>query len=299
MVRLFTKHFWVINLLFIAAAAWLVAHLFAVVIQDRLATFVMPSSAKGALSTATEKTAPYERYAIIPERNIFNPGEKGLKLLPLEEKESGATAAKRASESAKVVTSASYRLVGTVTGPDSHCWAILQEGTDRKQIIVPLHGDVDGGKVVRIFRNRIHIQRQGKEEVLSIVEEEILPRSTASPATSLGGVVTKLSANRFLVNREDVNGAVGNINQFMTQARIRPHFVMGRPGGFSVSEIRPGSLIEKLGLQNNDVIKKVNGQAITKPEEVFQAYSQLQRDSNIEVEIERGNRSEVFRYEIR
>jgi type II secretory pathway component PulC len=57
--------------------------------------------------------------------------------------------------------------------------------------------------------------------------------------------------------------------------------------------------MEKLGLQNGDVIKKVNGLAITKPEEVFQAYSQLQRDSNIEVEVERGNRSEVFRFEIR
>jgi general secretion pathway protein C len=85
----------------------------------------------------------------------------------------------------------------------------------------------------------------------------------------------------------------------MTQARFRPHFVMGRPGGFSVSEIQPGSLMEKIGLQNNDVIKKVNGQLITNPEEVFKAYSQLQRDSNIEVEVERGNRSEVFRYEIR
>ena len=299
MVRLFTKHFWVINLLFIAAAAWLVAHLFAVVIQDRLSTFAMPGPAKGTLSMPPEKSAPYEQYAIIPERNIFNPAEKGLKLLPLEEKTSVDLGAKKGSESAKTLSLRSYRLVGTVAGPGPHSWAILQEGADRKQKIVPLHGDIDGGKIVRIFRNRILIQRQGKEEVLSIVEEEVLPRAAASPASTAGDGVKKLSANRFLVNREDVSAAVGNINQFMTQARIRPHFVMGRPGGFSVSEIQPGSLMEKLGLQNDDVIKKVNGQAITKPEEVFQAYSQLQRDSNIEVEIERGNRSEVFRYEIR
>lgn len=38
---------------------------------------------------------------------------------------------------------------------------------------------------------------------------------------------------------------------------------------------------------------------INKPEEVYQAYSQLLRDSNIEVEIERGGRSEIFRYEIK
>jgi general secretion pathway protein C len=264
-----------------------------------MSTFAMPGSTKSALATPAEKPAPYDQYAVIPERNIFNPAEKGLKLLPLEEKGTAAGGGKGASESAKKSSSASYRLVGTVTGPGLHSWAILQEGTDRKQKIVPLHGDIDGGKIVQISRNRILIRRQGKEEVLSVVGEEILSRPAPSPATPAGEVVKKLSANRFLVNREDVTAAVGNVNQFMTQARIKPYFVAGRPSGFSVAEIQPGSLMEKLGLQNDDVIKKVNGQAITKPEEIFQAYSQLQRDSNIEVEIERGNRSEVFRYEIR
>jgi hypothetical protein len=32
---------------------------------------------------------------------------------------------------------------------------------------------------------------------------------------------------------------------------------------------------------------------------VFQAYSQLQRDANIELEIERGGKREILRYEIR
>jgi type II secretory pathway component PulC len=57
--------------------------------------------------------------------------------------------------------------------------------------------------------------------------------------------------------------------------------------------------MEKLGLQNNDVVRKVNGQALDKPEDVFQAYSQLQRDANIELEIERGGKREILRYEIR
>ena len=108
-----------------------------------------------------------------------------------------------------------------------------------------------------------------------------------------------MSANRYVVNREDVSAAVGDINQFMTQARLKPHFEMGKPVGYSVSEIIPGSLMEKLGLKNNDVVKKVNGMLISKPEEIMQAYAQLQRDANIEVEIERGGRSEILRYDIR
>jgi type II secretory pathway component PulC len=39
--------------------------------------------------------------------------------------------------------------------------------------------------------------------------------------------------------------------------------------------------------------------SVSRPEEVMQAYGQLQRDSNIEVEVERDGRSEILRYEIR
>ncbi len=300
MVRLLTKHFWVINLLFIAGAAWLAAHVSGIVIRDRLTTYPMPASAKSTLSMATEKSEPYDRYAPIPERNIFNPSEKGLKLLPLAEKKAGGNEAAEASEGGKTPLSGSYKLVGTIIGPEANSWAILQQGADRKQRILRIHGNIDGGKIVQISRNRILIRRQGKEEVISFYEEEVRPRPGGSPPPPAAGeVVKKLSANRFLVNREDVSSSVGNINQFMTQARIKPNFVAGRPSGFSVSEIQGGSLMEKLGLQNNDVVKKVNGQAIDKPEDVFQAYSQLQRDSNIELEIERGGKREILRYEIR
>ena len=300
MVRLLTKHFWVINLLFIAGAAWLAAHVSGIVIRDRLTTYPMPASTKSTLSMATERSEPYDRYAPIPERNIFNPSEKGLKLLPLTEKKAGGTEAAEASEGEKPPLLGSYKLVGTIIGPEANSWAILQQGVDRKQRIFRIQGDIDGGKIVQISRNRILIRRQGKEEVISFYEEEVRPRPGGSPPPPAAGeVVKKLSANRFLVNREDVSSSVGNINQFMTQARIKPNFVAGRPSGFSVSEIQGGSLMEKLGLQNNDVVRKVNGQAIDKPEDVFQAYSQLQRDANIELEIERGGKREILRYEIR
>jgi len=300
MVRLFTKHFWAINLIFIAGAAWLAAHVSGIVIRDRLTTYPMPASAKSTLSMATERSEPYDRYAPIPERNIFNPSEKGLKLLPLADKKAGGNEAAEASEAGKTPLSGSYKLVGTIIGPEANSWAILQQGADRKQRILRIHGNIDGGEIVQISRNRILIRRQGKEEVISFYEEEVRPRPGGSPPPPAAGeVVKKLSANRFLVNREDVSSSVGNINQFMTQARIKPHFVTGRPSGFSVSEIQGGSLMEKLGLQNNDVVRKVNGQAIDKPEDVFQAYSQLQRDANIELEIERGGKREILRYEIR
>ena len=304
MHKLLSRHFWVVHLLFIACAAWLASYLCVVVIQDRLAIDPKPGSAGKSPSALAINPEPYEKYSPITERNIFNPAERGMKLIPLEKRESAGYAGE-GSKGGQIPPAGSYLLVGTITGPQGYSWAILQEKTSRKQQIYRIRGDIDGGKILSVSRNQIQIERQGRKEILTLSEEDGGARTPAKPSPSAGTSasrgeeVKKMSANRYVFNREDVSAAVGDINQFMTQARLKPHFEMGKPVGYSVSEIIPGSLMEKLGLKNNDVVKKINGMLISKPEEIMQAYAQLQRDANIEVEIERGGRSEILRYDIR
>lgn len=302
MHKLLSRHFWVVHLLFIACVAWLSSYLCVVVIRDRLAIDPKPGSAGKSPSALAINPEPYEKYSPITERNIFNPAERGMKLIPLQEKKAGGLT-EEGLKNGPVLPAGSYLLVGTITGPQGYSWAILQEKTSRKQQIYRIQGDIDGGKILSVSRNQIQIERQGRIEILTFSEEDGGARASAKPSAgtspSRGEEVKKMSANRYVVNREDVSAAVGDVNQFMTQARLKPYFEKGKPAGYSVSEIIPGSLMEKLGLKNNDVVKKVNGMLISKPEEIMQAYAQLQRDANIEVEIERGGRSEILRYDIR
>jgi type II secretion system protein C len=304
MMKIFAKHFWVVHVVFVVCVAWLASHLFILLIEDRIVNLPRADAARKSSPPAGSAPEPYDRYSPVTERNIFSPGDRGEKLLPLVDRGASVSAGGVAG-GGKGSSSGNYFLVGTITGPGGNSWAILQEKGSRKQQIFRVRGNIDGGKIVRVSRNQIQIERDGKRETLSLSEErtgfrpagKLLPPPAAGP--SKGEQVKRLSANRFLVNREDVTAAVGNINQFMTQARLRPYSEKGKPSGYSVSEIVPGSLMEKLGLKNNDIIKKVNGMLVTRPEEVMQAYGQLQRDSNIEVEVERGGRAEVLRYEIR
>jgi general secretion pathway protein C len=304
MVKSLHRHFWVVHVLFIACAAWLISSISIHFIEDRVLSLPRAGASKKAPPLAGVSPEPYEKYSPVTERNIFSPADRGQKLLPLGERKvyvpgSGMT------EEVKVSPTGNYILAGTITGPGGYSWAILQEKGSRKQQILRIHGSIDGGKIVSVTRKQIQIERDGNRETLTLSEEEAQPRSLGKsippppPSPSGKEEVKRLSANRFLVNREDVTAAVGDINRFMTQARLRPHFESGKPAGFSVSEIVPGSLMEKLGLKNNDVIKKVNGMAVSRPEEVMQAYAQLQQDSNIELEIDRGGRMEILRYEIR
>jgi len=304
MMKIFAKHFWVVHVVFVVCVAWLASHLFILLIEDRIVNLPRANAARKSSPPVASAPEPYERYSPVTERNIFSPGDRGQKLLPLVDRGSSVSAGGVAGGD-KMSSPGNYFLVGTITGPGGNSWAILQEKGSRTQQIFRVHGKIDGGKIVRVSRNQIQIEQDGKRETLSLSEErtgfrpagKLLP--PPGPTPSKGEQVKRLSANRFLVNREDVTAAVGNINQFMTQGRLRPHFEMGKPSGYSVSEIVPGSLMEKLGLKNNDIIKKVNGMPVSRPEDIMQAYAQLQRDSNIEVEVERSGRAEVLRYEIR
>jgi type II secretion system protein C len=304
MMKVLNRHFWVVHVVFVACVAWLASYFSILLIQDRIVALPQANAARKSPPPAAIASEPYDRYSPVTERNIFSPEDRGQKLLPLVDKRSPIPAGANAGAN-RGSSPGNYILMGTITGPGGHSWAILQEKGSRKQQFFRMHGNVDGGRIVKVSRDQIQIEREGKREILTLSVEKTASRPAGKllppprPAHSKGPEVKRLSANRFLVNREDVTAAVGNINQFMTQARLRPHFEMGKPSGYAVSEVVPGSLMEKLGLKNNDIIKKVNGLLVTRPEEVMQAYAQLQRDSNIEVEVERGGRTEVLRYEIR
>ncbi len=71
-----------------------------------------------------------------------------------------------------------------------------------------------------------------------------------------------------------------------------------QPAGFLVSNIKPGSLFSKLGLRNGDVIKGINGETISSPDQAIELYESLMEGGEVDVEIKRGRRSQNLRYEI-
>jgi general secretion pathway protein C len=84
-----------------------------------------------------------------------------------------------------------------------------------------------------------------------------------------------------------------------TQARIVPSFQNGKPNGFKLFSIRPGSLYSKIGIQNGDVIQKINGYEMNDPAKAFDIYSKLKDSSAITVDIVRRGRTQTMTYNIR
>jgi general secretion pathway protein C len=82
------------------------------------------------------------------------------------------------------------------------------------------------------------------------------------------------------------------------QARIVPNLKDGATDGFKLFSVRHGSLFEKLGIKNGDVIHGINGLALTTPDRALEIYSQLQTAKSLVVELTRQGQPLKLTYNI-
>lgn len=89
-----------------------------------------------------------------------------------------------------------------------------------------------------------------------------------------------------------------DITQLTQGARIVPALADGKPIGFKLFGIRPGSFYALVGLQNGDLITKLAGLPIVNPESALEAYSQLRSLTVIPVELRRRDVDLTLTFEI-
>ena len=287
------KLFWVI---LICAAAWLGADIVNRQVWQRIdaAIALPPRAQSGADQPPREGLAdPPEDFSAIVTGDIFN--SKGR----------GAPASIPQMEAApiEIVQKAPLPLsvVGTVVGPPS--FAIIEDVKTKQQALYRT-GDLlaDVARLVQIRRNAIVVSRGGEIDTLEVAyapqkSAPTLLRTPAEPAATSG--VRKLAEGRYVVDRREVDGAVENLPQLLTQARIIPNFTAGKPDGFRIFAIQAASLYAKIGLQNGDILHRVNDIEVKDPQNVMQIFSQLKDQNRIAVDLVRGGQPQTLSYEIR
>jgi general secretion pathway protein C len=113
------------------------------------------------------------------------------------------------------------------------------------------------------------------------------PRPGA-PGTPLEGV-RSTGPNQYEIDQAVVDSTLSNLNTIATQARIVPSFQNGQANGFKLFSIQPGSLYASLGIENGDVIQRINGYEINSPEKALEIYSKLRESSVVTMDVLRGN----------
>ena len=89
------------------------------------------------------------------------------------------------------------------------------------------------------------------------------------------------------------------MSALLTQASAIAELRDGRPAGFRLFQIRADSLFTKLGLQDGDVVQRVNGRAIADPAALLAFLARLKTEPRVALDIVRGDAPRTLVYELR
>jgi len=231
-------------------------------------------------------------YSIITGKNIFNPGS----LPPAKE----TSSASQEDMSGAVPSTLNLELLGTIiTSIPSDNMAVIVASGNKEQKLYKVSDDVaPNAKIIRIDRFAVFIDKGGRIETLVLKMDEGFPsqRKSASSSSATSGNtgggegLRGVGANQWVMGREFLKDQLNNMSALMTQVRAVPN--MGKDGnidGFKLFQIQKGSLYEKIGLQNQDVLKSINGQVLDSPEKGLELFNALKSETSFSLDIERNN----------
>jgi general secretion pathway protein C len=117
------------------------------------------------------------------------------------------------------------------------------------------------------------------------------------PMNAMAGVRT-VAPNRYEIDRSVIDSTLSDMSKIAMDARIVPSFKNGVANGFKLFSIRPGSLYSAIGIENGDVIQRINGYEINSPEKALELYQKLRESSNVKLDIEHNGQPLQKEYSI-
>ncbi len=85
----------------------------------------------------------------------------------------------------------------------------------------------------------------------------------------------------------------------MTDARLKPNVADGKQEGFVLSEVKPGGIYQSLGLQDGDVLLRINDYDISNPERALQAFTALRGLDRVQIDLIRSGSKMTMTYQIK
>jgi general secretion pathway protein C len=206
-------------------------------------------------------------------------------------------------------TSLDVTLLATVVAePEASSSALITSGgRDGETKGYGIGDDLLGeATIVRIEQKKVVIRRSdGNIEYIDMGGEgskstTTSRRSSASSEDEGEEGITKTGEYSWEVDSSVVTDALGNIDSLISQVRATPHKGPdGEIDGFRLSAIRRGSLLQKLGIKNGDVIHGVNGTPLTSATGAMGAFQAMQSESAFSFDVTRRNQKNTFEYTIR
>ena len=170
-------------------------------------------------------------------------------------------------------------------------------------------GEVGNAKVEFIAADRVFVDEGGKHCQSQLFAPRVTPVSAehkeATPKVEPGALDPKLAAGitrdgpgRYRIERSVVEKLLEDQAEIFKGGVIRPEKDGDRTVGVRLAAVRPDRLFGVLGLQDNDVIRSLNGFDFTSPERMLEAFARLRNASQLELDFTRGGQPQTYSYSI-
>jgi general secretion pathway protein C len=223
---------------------------------------------------------PLDSYGVIAARDVFNPA---------------AATDRRVAEG--------LRLWGVgLHGTSGH--AVIEDLETHRQELYRVGDAIRGARIVAIAWDRVTLEQSGQEATLELAPPgehhaaQAEGGATAPPAQT-PATVRRTGADAFIVDRRELAGAVDNMSGLMTQLRAVAEVADGRPAGFRLFQIKEDSIFHRLGLQDGDVVQRVNGTTLDDPTSLLTFLGRLRNEPRVAVDIMRAGAARTLVYDLR
>lgn len=259
-------------------------------VRDLLTFAYMSKSESRSVSIKHEVTGntikDISEYEGILKNNPF--GFPGGQLRPLGVKAGGP------------ISQLDAKLIGTVSGPQIFSYAVFVDKNGRQDVFKLGENVFGAGKLRKIEKERVFIA--GTSGISEIQIADIVAIKDVTPpsgATGANDFARSAGSGTYIVDQKKILHALENPNQLMTDVRLQPNIVNGQQEGFILREVRSGGIYQSLGLQNGDVLLRINDYGITNPENALQAFTALRGMDRVQLDIVRGGSKVTMTYLIR
>lgn len=257
----------------------------------------------------------------VAKRNVFCAKCEPISLAHVAEPAAGdGDAAAEPGNGEPVKSSLPLRLLATMVSDEDRasCYAALYDPTEQKVAMVAIGSRAaDSVIVTDIMVHRVLLDNAGRAEFIDLEAEEKAgapaepvrsPRAEPKPRRNdalsklneeVSNGVRQLGPNKWEIQRSALNKVLTNTTLLARSARIVPSLQNGKPDGFKLYAIRPGSIYSLIGMQNGDTINAINGREMTTPDKALEVYTKVRNASHLTISFTRRGATKTHDYTIR
>jgi general secretion pathway protein C len=269
-----------LGFLLIIAMLFFVRNLIAISVQNK------QKKISGSGTVRKGMQLDFQDYAVMVKNNPF--GFPGGELF-------------RLSAASAPQDSGNLTLIGVVSGHESVSFGIFMDQTGHQEVFRAGDAVYGIGTLGTIEKDRVFVG--GGEGMHEMVIADISRRKTSKRGQGTGTASAqfsrKISDDTFYLDQRKVQRAIANPKELMTDARLLPNYMGGKQEGFVLSEVRPSGIYQSLGLENGDVLLRINEFDISHPEYALQAFTALQGMDRVQLDIIRNGSKMTMTYQIR